>query len=279
MKITKKRPKKKLVIGAVGIISTALLISSAVLLNQENQKKDKIAAISKKVSDQSKPGTKDDSESKLSEDKKNVKQNDEKQKKSDLASQFSKNDPNNSSESKSKRAENKTSNNDLVFTKTPVKEDNSYSDVERPTLEDIINAPTKINTNSYFGSIDIDDLGIHTNTFRNLDRDTNNISMMQGVIGGLKNQKLGRSNYVLLGHNLGYSNVLFSDLPKAEKGMIIKVSERDVFKTFKVVNKKTVKNTDTTVFNMSKEPKLTLITCDKASATDKRVIITAELVD
>lgn len=231
--------KKKVALGVIGLSSVALLCSSLLLFHNEEVKEEKISMISKKVSNEEKEV----------------------------------------SESKSKGAEKKTENTEPVFTKTPVKEDNDYSDVERPTLEDINNAPTKINSNSYLGSIDIDDLGIHTNTFRNLDQETNQISMMQGAMTGLKKQTLGKSNYVLLGHNLGYENVLFSDLPKAKKGMVIKVTDKDVTKSFKVVDVKTVENTDTSVFNMSREPKLTLITCDKATATSKRVVVTAELIE
>lgn len=286
-----------MILGAVSICSTALLVSSVVILNQEHLKKEKISMISRKISITSNDtekekkginkinGTKEiltEDDKVISKDRsKNGSKNagvalqkDSKEKK-DSKEQKNKKE---AIESKSNGAENKTRGNDLIFTKTPVKEDKSYSDVERPTLEDIINAPTKINRNSYFGSIDIDDLGIHTNTFKNLDKDTNKISMMQGTLLGLKNQTLGKGNYVLYGHNLGYTNVLFSDLPKAEKGMIIMVTEQKVTKNFKVVDVKTVKNTDTRAFNMSKEPKLTLITCDIPKATDLRVIVTAELV-
>lgn len=239
--IKEKSKTKKIILPAVGILSITLLCISFIMLRNESMKKVKVKEISEQV----------DFKTGKSEDVKSA----------------------------PKKGLNDVgvleSDNTVKWIETPVKEASGYVDFERPTLKEILEAPKEINKNTYLGKIDIEELNIHTNIFKYLDSETNKSSMLKGAVVGLKKQNLGISNYVLLGHNLGYSGVLFSDLPKAKKGLVIKVTDADVTKRFKVTEVKTVKNTDTSVFNMSKEPKLTLITCDKATATSKRVVVTA----
>lgn len=251
MRITKKKSKKKqLLIGTISLI--VLFIFTFYKVNQEQQTASKLRKISSKVVDESKKKI-NNLEEKNNSTKKGH------------------------SNSAPKSAGNDNEDNHLRWTDTPVKEAIGYPDVNRPSVEDIKNAPNEINRQSYLGSVEIEELGLYTNVFKYLDEETNSVSLLQGAMEGLKKQTLGKGNYVLLGHNLGYSNVLFSDLPKVEKGMRVIVSDKKTTKSFKVTDIKTVRETDTSVYNLSKDPKLTLITCDKATATKNRVIVTAAL--
>lgn len=158
----------------------------------------------------------------------------------------------------------------------PIKEAKEYSEFKRPTLSDIRNADTRVNANALQGYIEIPELGLSTNVFNYLDYKTNQESALHGVIEGLKNEKVGEGNYVLLGHNLGYKGVLFSDLVRVKKGMQVNLFDGEALNQFVVTDYKIMESVDTSSMNMSKTPKLTLITCDRASATSKRVIVTAE---
>lgn len=90
---------------------------------------------------------------------------------------------------------------------------------------------------------------------------------------------LGKDNFILLGHNMGEKGILFSDVPQLKKGDKLNVTVGKQNKRYQVTTKEVVKYTDGQALLPTKKEQLTLITCDKETATDYRVVITAIPID
>lgn len=93
------------------------------------------------------------------------------------------------------------------------------------------------------------------------------------------NTLLGKGNFVLLGHNMGEQGILFSDVPTLKENDTLNVTVGKQTKRYQVSKKKVVKYTDGTALLPTKNEQLTLITCDKGTATDYRIVITAIPID
>lgn len=81
---------------------------------------------------------------------------------------------------------------------------------------------------------------------------------------------------ILLGHNMGKSNLLFSDVPKVKKGAAIYIDQNGSEYVYHVTSIQKVRYDKSTV--LTSQPKnhtLTLITCDKGTATNYRIVVTA----
>jgi len=109
---------------------------------------------------------------------------------------------------------------------------------------------------------------------------TNTQNLLVGATTVKNDQVMGKGNYVLAGHHMRDDSLLFGPLLKIEKGTYIHITNKRQIFTYKVKAKKIVQETDVSVLEDTGSPELTLITCDVTGIdTDKRVIITAELVD
>lgn len=109
---------------------------------------------------------------------------------------------------------------------------------------------------------------------------TNTQNLLVGATTVKNDQVMGKGNYVLAGHHMRDDRLLFGPLLKIEKGTYIDITDKRQIFTYKVKAKKIVQETEVSVLEDTGSPRLTLITCDVTGIdTDKRVIITAELVD
>lgn len=86
-----------------------------------------------------------------------------------------------------------------------------------------------------------------------------------------------RKQNILLGHNMGKANLLFSDVPRLKEGAAIYVDQNGCEYVYHVTSIQRVRYDKSTVLtSQPKKSTLTLITCDKGTATDYRIIVTAE---
>lgn len=107
---------------------------------------------------------------------------------------------------------------------------------------------------------------------------TTNSHLKTGATTFWKDQSPSNGNYVLLGHNMGRKHILFSDIPHLKKGNRIKIRISSKLFTYRVTEKKKVNQKQTEVLKQTENRQLTLITCDKATHTDNRIVIVAEPV-
>lgn len=151
-------------------------------------------------------------------------------------------------------------------------------EVDRPTMKDLqAFSQTKDYQQaitSKIGSISIPDLELVLPIIQ----ETTNAHLKAGVTT-YNDTKLGKGNFVLLGHNMGEKGILFSDIPTLKKGEKLNVTVGKQTASYQVTKKEVVKYTDGQALLPTKNEQLTLITCDKGTATDYRVVITAMPMD
>ena len=165
-------------------------------------------------------------------------------------------------------------NNNLKSTKTI--SENANIDIASPDFFRVLTNISKVERESVLGAIIIKDLGVSLSILHG----TNTQNLLVGVTTVKNDQVMGKGNYVLAGHHMRDDSLLFGPLLKVEKGTYIHITDKRQIFTYKVKAKKIVQETDVSVLEDTGSPELTLITCDVTGIdTDKRVIITAELVD
>lgn len=150
--------------------------------------------------------------------------------------------------------------------------------VDRPTMKDLqAFSQTKAYQQaiaSKIGSISIPDLELVVPIIQ----ETTSAHLKAGATT-YDDTKLRKGNFVLLGHNMGEKGILFSDIPTLKKGTRLNVTVGKQTASYRVTKKEVVKYTDGTALLPTKNEQLTLITCDKGTATDYRVVITAIPID
>lgn len=151
--------------------------------------------------------------------------------------------------------------------------ENNFESVQRPTVEEILSVDKKQVESTE--SIKIDSVGLNLKIIRG----TNRENMLFGATTMLENQEMGKGNYALAGHHMPRNDLLFSPILSIEKGdEIILKGLNGEFK-YRVVSTKIVDYREgSSVLKESETPTLTLITCDKATVTSNRFIVTATLI-
>lgn len=115
---------------------------------------------------------------------------------------------------------------------------------------------------------------------------TDQYTLSLGATKYFENNQMGKGNYVLSGHNMDISNVLFSNLPKTNQGdLIYLVNSKHVYK-YKVFNKETVSPDqplengmpakDSALYQTPNQPIITLFCCN-ADGT-KRIVVQGKLI-
>lgn len=112
---------------------------------------------------------------------------------------------------------------------------------------------------------------------------TTNDNLWAGATTFRPNQSIDKGNYTLLSHNVGYSGMLFSDLPSVKKGSKVKVTSyadgEKKTQEYKITKTEVVDyQDDVDVLNDTKDRKLTLITCLEPDNMEDRFVVTAEPV-
>lgn len=90
-------------------------------------------------------------------------------------------------------------------------------------------------------------------------------------------RKLAKDNIVLIGHHVSNPAVLFGPLVNSQKGQLIYVQTVKELVAYQVTSIQKVPETAVDVLRNTQTPMLTLITCDQAKPTDKRIVIRAKL--
>lgn len=142
-----------------------------------------------------------------------------------------------------------------------------------PTIESYLTVSSE-NLGSAIGELDIPSQKIKTPIFAGL----NNQQMLFGAGAMYPERNVLKDNMVLLGHHLSMTELLLGNIQHLEVNDSINVTYLTNKLKYRVIKKKIVSETNLKVLESTNVPQLTLITCDKPELTDKRIIVTAELV-
>ena len=148
-----------------------------------------------------------------------------------------------------------------------ISEKMDYSSIEIPSIEAVKQAP-EVDKQKIGGTLSIPTIDLNLNILVG----TNSVNMLYGATTGLVGQEMGKGNYVLFGHNMEQSGVLFSDLNQLKKGdKMTLTGEKNQTFTYEVSSTFIVDKTAVEVLETSKEPVLTLITCSTVDKQGKKV--------
>lgn len=143
--------------------------------------------------------------------------------------------------------------------------------VQPPSLTDAL----RFDQNQVFRSIGrlvIPDVKISLPVFAGLLED----EMLVGV-GTLYPERLAeKENIVIFGHHLGRKELLLGQILSLTEGKSIYLTYFGINYTYRITNIKTVDEKDLTVLSNHQKAEITLITCDTASPTNKRFVVTGE---
>ena len=154
----------------------------------------------------------------------------------------------------------------------------NFSDMERPTKEEIEQAQANLGkVESYaIGDLSIPAIELTMNIFQG----TTYEKMLYGATTVLPDSVVGKGNYVLASHNMGVEGKMFTSLHKLKKGDDIYVSTKEGQKFhYRVITNEVVDFKDTRCLELQGKPVITLVTCDSVQATDQRVVVQGELVE
>ncbi|MBO1102856.1 class A sortase [Enterococcus hirae] len=154
----------------------------------------------------------------------------------------------------------------------------NFSDMERPTKEEIEQAQANLGkVESYaIGDLSIPAIELTMKIFQG----TTYEKMLYGATTVLPDSVVGKGNYVLASHNMGVEGKMFTSLHKLKKGDDIYVSTKEGQKFhYRVVTNEVVDFKDTRCLELQGKPVITLVTCDSVQATDQRVVVQGELVE
>lgn len=142
-----------------------------------------------------------------------------------------------------------------------------YQSIEIPTIEEVQNA-APLKQENVNGILTISSISLSLNILIG----TNEDNMLYGATTGKDNQKMGEGNYVLFGHNMKISGVLFSDLHSLKKGAVMQLDSREG-KTYEytVTSLDIINKTKTSILEDTEPASLTLITCSSTDPDGKNV--------
>lgn len=124
------------------------------------------------------------------------------------------------------------------------------------------------------GFLAIEDIELSLPIFPGLS-DTN---MSIGAAAAYPDRNPKTTNTVLLGHHLGYNQLLFGKLLKAKPGNKIELIYLGTLYKYTVTDKKVVDESEVQYMEDKPQATITLITCDSSTAsTDKRVVVIGKL--
>ncbi|MFO6497446.1 MULTISPECIES: class A sortase [Bacillus] len=107
---------------------------------------------------------------------------------------------------------------------------------------------------------------------------TTNQNLLFGAATMRPDQKMGEGNYPLAGHHIRQKSLLFGPLLDIKKGARIVITDFKKDYIYSVTSKKVMSEMDAAVVFETKEKQITLITCDKAERTDRRLVVKGTLV-
>lgn len=143
-----------------------------------------------------------------------------------------------------------------------------FERIEAPSLLEIM---TSSNDLKSIGAIQVPSVDIELPVFAGLSQE----ELIYGTGAMYPERAPETNNMVLLGHHVGVSDLLFGKLMNVKVGAVVYLRYLSHYYSYQVTTKKMVKETEIQVLEDTPQPLLTLVTCDRGSKTDNRLVVTA----
>lgn len=165
---------------------------------------------------------------------------------------------------------------DEVLTKKKVKEPYDWTSVKPLNLFSVIKARTYHPQIKVVGGIYNQKLGLNVPIVNGVDQTI--YSLCAGALE--PNEKMGQGNYSVAAHNVSSSkNALFAPIyQKAKIGDKLNITDFRKVYTYRIYAKAPVSKHNNTILESSKQPSLTLVTCEANQNIQQRFIFQAKLV-
>ncbi|MGM0212553.1 class A sortase [Enterococcus sp. AZ109] len=144
-----------------------------------------------------------------------------------------------------------------------------FQQIEPITLTDVLQNPTT--TNQAMGTLVIPDLEMTLPVFAGLE----SVDLLTGAGTMFPERNPKNNNIVIVGHHVGYSELLFGGLGQLENGASILLNYLGEDYAYEVTKNQVISETQISVVDETDRGELTLLTCDQAGATDNRIMVKA----
>ncbi|UTR08236.1 class A sortase [Alkalihalobacillus sp. LMS6] len=145
--------------------------------------------------------------------------------------------------------------------------------IERPRLMDVLRQTINSDEPPVVGAISIPDVDVLLPIMDGL----TNEHLLAGAATLTTKQEMGSSNYVLFGHHLTNSSLLFGPLLHVQPEMKIFITDKQAIYEFIITETNVISERDTQFLISTDEPALTLFTCDTSQPTTNRFMVRATL--
>ena len=148
-------------------------------------------------------------------------------------------------------------------------------DIAIPELPEIINNINEINRQDMVATLAVEAVGLYLPIFYGATQ----TNLLGGAGAIFPNQPMGEGNYVLAGHHMLDSTLLFSPLLEVSIGHWIQLNDGQNIYTYRVFNIEVVHMSQIEILDNTEEAIVTLITCDVSSNdTQFRYVVQGELI-
>ena len=112
---------------------------------------------------------------------------------------------------------------------------------------------------------------------------TTNYNLLRGLGTMKPDDKMGKGNYTLAGHNNGDRKLLFGALMDIKKGAIVRITDKTNIYEYKIYETKVADSTSLELLENSEaekvgKPIISLMTCDKGTWTSNRFFALGKFV-
>ncbi|MFS0780176.1 class A sortase [Bacillus sp. 1P06AnD] len=149
-----------------------------------------------------------------------------------------------------------------------------YDTIQPPSVMNVMKASLKDYKQSIVGQISIKQVGLELPILKGMTSD----NLLAGAGTMRADQQMGVGNYPLAGHHMKRTHLLFGPLLEVKKGARIELTDFQSTYVYKVTDKQIVSEKEMDVIGPSEGSKVTLVTCDVPTETNKRLIVQGELV-
>lgn len=143
-----------------------------------------------------------------------------------------------------------------------------FERIDAPTMSEILGSKNALNS---IGGLQIPDLALGLPIFAGINQEQS----LYGVLSMYPDRSPEKQNLVLIGHHFGVSDVLFGKLQELKVGQKVYLRYLGKYAAYKVTENRVINEDETEVLEDTVKPKLTLITCDRITQTEKRILVTA----
>lgn len=149
-----------------------------------------------------------------------------------------------------------------------------YEAIKPPSVVETIKGSTGFDKEALIGQITINSIQLKLPILKGM----TNQNLLVGATTMREDQVMGEGNYLLAGHHMKNPQLLFSPLMNIKQGAIVELTDLKQTYIYEVTEKKIISENEIDVIQDTKDKELTLITCDKATETNKRLMVKGKLM-